>query len=156
MSTLIRRENRTTPATFTPAFEPFGLMRNLLRWDPFRELDYGFDVQSPFTPSFDIRETPEAYVFEADMPGIKREDLDLNLTGNRITITGRREARERREGENLFISERSHGSFTRSFNLPDGVDGAKVSAELKDGVLTLTLAKVPEVQPKRIQITSAR
>ena len=83
MSTLIRRENRTTPATFTPAFEPFGLMRNLLRWDPFRELDYGFDVQSPFTPSFDIRETPEAYVFEADMPGIKREDLDLNLTGNR-------------------------------------------------------------------------
>jgi len=156
MSTLIRRENRTTPASFTPALEPFGLMRNLLRWDPFRELDYGFDVQSSFTPSFDIRETPEAYVFEADMPGIKREDLDLNLTGNRITITGRRDARERREGENLFIAERSHGSFTRSFNLPDGVDGAKVSAELKDGVLTLTLAKVPEVQPKRIQITSAR
>ena len=149
---LIRREQRQTPATLAPAFEPFGLMRNFLRWDPFRDLDFNLDLQTAFTPSFDIRETPEAYVFEADLPGIKREDLDINLTGNRITITGKREARVKKEGENLFMMERSQGSFTRSFNLPDGVDAGRVNAELKDGVLTLTLAKVPEVQPKRIQI----
>jgi HSP20 family protein len=149
---LIRRENRTTPSTATPTLESFGLMRNFLRWDPFRDLDFNLDLQTAFTPSFDIRETPEAYVFEADMPGIRKEDLDINLTGNRISITGRREAKEKKEGENFFMLERSHGSFTRSFNLPDGVDPGKVSADLKEGVLTLVVPKMPEVQPKKIQI----
>ena len=148
---LIRRENRTAPVT-TPTLEPFGLMRNFLRWDPFRDLDFNLDLQSAFTPSFDIRETPEAYVFEADLPGIRREEVDINLTGNRITITGKREAKARKEGENFFMQERSYGSFTRSFNLPDGVDGGRVTADLKDGVLTLVLPKVPEVQPKKIEI----
>jgi len=149
---LIRRENRATPATLAPTFEPFGLMRHFLRWDPFRDLDFNMDLQTAFTPSFDIRETPEAYVFEADLPGIKREDVDINLTGNRITLTGKREAQARKEGDNCFMMERSYGSFTRSFNLPDGVDPAKVTADLKDGVLTLVLSKIPEVKPKRIEI----
>jgi HSP20 family protein len=149
---LIRRENRTPAATL----EPLGLMRNFLRWDPFRDLDFNLDLQSAFTPSFDIRETPDAYVFEADLPGIKREDVELNLTGNRISITGKREAKTRKEGENCFMMERSYGSFTRSFNLPDGVDPNRVSADLKEGVLTLVLPKVPEVQPKKIEIKGDR
>ncbi len=153
---LNRRDTRTSPATLAPAFEPVGLMRNFLRWDPFRDLDFNLDLQTAFTPSFDIRETPEAYVFEADLPGIRREDVEINLTGNRITITGKREARTRKENENVFILERSNGSFTRSFNLPDGVDAGKVAADLKDGVLTLTLPKVPEVQPKKIEISLGR
>ncbi len=151
---LIQRENRNLPVS--PAFEPIGLMRNLLRWDPFRDLDFNQDLQTAFTPSFDIRETPEAYVFEADMPGIRREDVDISLTGNRITVTGKREATSRKEGENVFMLERSHGSFTRSFNLPEGVDGGRVAAELKDGVLTLQLPKIPEVQPKKIEIKPGR
>jgi HSP20 family protein len=149
---LIRRENRTTPATLVPTLEPFGLMRNLLRWDPFRELDYNMDLQTAFTPSFDIRETPEAYVFEADLPGIRREDVDINLTGNRLTVTGKREAKARKEGENFFMQERSYGSFSRSFNLPEGVDATAVNAEFKDGVLTVQLPKVPEVKPRKIEI----
>jgi len=153
---LIRRENRTTPTALAPSLEPFGLMRNFLRWDPFRDLDFNMDLQTAFTPSFDIRETPEAYVFEADMPGIQREDVEINLTGNRITLTGKREAKARKEGENAFMLERSFGSFSRSFNLPDGVDPGRVSADLKDGVLTLTLPKVPEVQPKKIEIRPGR
>ena len=54
-------------------------MRNFLRWDPFRDLDFNLDLQTAFTPSFDIRETPEAYVFEADLPGIHREDVEIKL-----------------------------------------------------------------------------
>jgi HSP20 family protein len=150
---LIRRESRTPSVTLpTSALEPFGLMRNFLRWDPFREVDFNMDLQAAFTPSFDVRETPEAYVFEADLPGIKREDLDINLTGNRLSITGKREAQARKEQESAFILERSFGSFSRTFNLPDGVNSGNVTADLKDGVLTLTLPKVPEVQPRKITI----
>lgn len=149
---LIRREPHTATATLSPAFEPFGLMRNFLRWDPFRDLDFNVDLQAAFTPSFDVRETPEAYVFEADLPGIKREDLDINLTGNRLAISGKREARAKQENESCFMMERSYGSFTRSFNLPDGVNVADVRADLKDGVLTVSLPKTPEVQPRKITI----
>lgn len=103
-------------------------------------------------PSFDIKETPEGYAFIADMPGIRQEDLDTNLTGNRLSITGRREREGKAEGENCFIAERSFGRFARTFSLPEGVDGNRVNAELKNGVLTLTVPKTPEVQPKKITI----
>jgi HSP20 family protein len=149
---LIRRENRTPSATLIPAFEPDRFMRNFLRWDPFRDLDFNMDLQAAFTPSFDIRETPGAYVFEADLPGIKRENVDISLTGNRLAITGKREPQERRENETCFMQERSYGAFTRTFNLPDGVDGSRVAADLQDGVLTVTLPKVPEVQPRKITV----
>lgn len=152
---LIRRENRS-PVAVASTLEPFGLMRNFLRWDPFRDMDFNLDLQTAFTPSFDIKETPEAYVFEADLPGIRKEDLDINLTGNRLAITGKRDAQNRKEGENYFMQERSYGSFTRTFNLPDGVDGTQVDADLRDGVLTLTLPKVPEVKPKKIEVKVGR
>ena len=151
---LMSREPRTLASTIAPGLEPFGMMRNLLRWDPFRDLDFNIDTQSTFTPSFDIRETPEAYLFEADLPGIKLENLDLNLTGNRMTVTGKRESSTRREGEAFFTTERSFGCFCRSFNLPEGVDPSAIKAELQDGVLTLTLPKSPEVQPKKISVSA--
>jgi len=146
---LIRREPRTP--VLNPAFEPFSLMRNLVRWDPFRDFDYQTEP-SAFMPSFDIKETAEGYAFVADMPGIRQEDLDINLTGNRLSITGKRERDSKTEGESFFISERSFGSFARTFSLPEGVDGNRVNAELKNGVLTLSVPKVPEVQPKKITI----
>jgi len=148
---LIRREPRT--AVLNPAFEPFSLMRNLVRWDPFRDFEFQGE-NSAFMPSFDIKETADGYVFFADMPGIRQEDLDINLTGNRLSITGKRERSAASEGENIFIAERSFGSFARTFSLPEGVDGNRVNAELKHGVLTLTVPKVPEVQAKKIAIQS--
>ena len=153
--TLIKHEPRSFASTMTPAMEPFGLMRNLLRWDPFRDLDFGREQGSAFTPSFDIRELPDAYVFEADLPGIRQEELDINLTGNRLTVTGKREASGQQDGENVFTMERSFGCFCRSFNLPEGVDPKDIKATLKDGVLTLTLPKSPEVQAKRIPIAGS-
>ena len=150
---LIHREPRIANTLATPALEPFGLMRNLLRWDPFRDQDLNVDFQSGFLPSFDIQETPEAYLFEADIPGIKQEDLEINLTGNRITVGGKREAKARQEGDNYFTMERSFGNFSRSFTLPEGVDSGNVKAELQNGVLTMRIPKMPEVQPKKISIT---
>lgn len=152
---LIHRDPRTLSPLPAPGLEPFGLMRNLLRWDPFRDQPFSLDLKEGFLPSFDILETPEAYVFEADLPGIKESDLDIHLTGNRLTIAGHRESRSRQEGENAFSQERSFGSFTRSFTLPEGVDSGQVSACLQDGVLSLRIPKMPEVQPRKISLTQA-
>lgn len=149
---LRQREPRTLATGVAPGLEPFALMRNLMRWDPFRDMEG--DGDSTFTPSFDIRESPEGYVFEADMPGIGQEDLDLNLTGNRLTITGQRESAGKAEGENFHAMERSFGCFCRSFNLPEGVDPEGIKAELKNGVLTLTLPKTLEVQPRKISVSA--
>jgi len=146
---LIRRETRT-PA-YHPALEPLSLMRNLMRWDPFRDIEFP-EIQGAYVPSFDIKETAHGYVFVADLPGVKLEDLDINLTGNRLTITGKREIEERKEDEKWFATERTSGAFSRTFSLPEGVDANGVQAELKNGVLTLTVPKVPEVQPRKIQV----
>lgn len=148
---LIRREPRTPAAGL---LEPFALMRNFVRWDPFRDTEFP-EFQSAFIPSFDIKETAKGYVFTADLPGVKQEDLDINLTGSRLTISGKRESDEKTEGENHFISERSFGSFSRTFSLPEGVDGGSVGAELRNGVLTLMVPKMPEIQPKKISIKAS-
>ncbi len=148
---LVRIHPRT-PAP-TSLVEPFSLMRNLLRWDPFRDGDLGLEARSTFFPSFDVRETAESYVFQADLPGFAQENLDIQLTGNRLTLSGSRTLPAPQEKETYFIRERVDGSFCRTFNLPEGVDGNAISAELKHGVLNLVIPKVPEVQPRKITIS---
>lgn len=149
---IIRRGTRT-PA-FGTTLEPFSLMRDFMRWAPFRETDLGTELGA-FAPSFDIKETGDAYVFAADLPGVQRDDLDINITGNRLTVAGKRESETRKEGENHFASERTFGHFSRTFTLPEGVDASGVKAEMKDGVLTLTVPKMPEVQPRKITIAAS-
>src|SRR5206468_2533929 len=99
-------------------------------------------------------ETKDAYVFRADLPGVKDSDLEISLTGNRLTVSGRREQERQEQGETFYASERSYGSFTRSFTLPEGIDGDNVSADLKSGVLTLSVPKKPEVQPRKVTINT--
>jgi len=150
MNLIRARESRTLPIQ-TPVLEPFRVMRNLLRWDPFRDFNYLEEPSSAFMPSFDVKENADAYVFTADMPGIKRDDLDIQLAGNRLTISGHRETEAGEEGQ-VYSMERSFGSFSRSFTLPEEVESSKVAAELKDGVLTLKVPKSPEVRPRKITI----
>lgn len=134
-------------------------------WDPFRIMlemigDQGREQwttgQATFAPTFEVLERKDAYVFKADLPGIKEEELDITLTENRLTISGKREAEERKEGERYYAYERHYGSFTRSFSLPEGVDSEHVRAEMKDGVLNLVVPKRPEVQPRKIALGGAR
>jgi HSP20 family protein len=163
MANLIRRNNREVARNRTQdyamdpvrSWEPFRLMDAMLRWDPFRELGSGWaPMNESFLPRFDVKETKDGYLFRADMPGVKESDLEISVTGNVLTISGKREDEHTEEGDQYHASERSYGQFARSFSLPDGADTDSVKADLKDGVLTLHLAKKPEVQPKKIAIGS--
>ncbi len=139
---IIRRSDTGRDAARIPAWDPFEMMQEF----------FGGEALPRFTPSFEVKETKDAYVFKADVPGVKEEDVDISLTGNRLTISGKREAEKKDEGERYFTWERTFGAFSRSFTLPQGIDGENVQAELKDGVLSVVIGKRPEVQPRRIQV----
>jgi HSP20 family protein len=131
------------------AWDPFRMMDALLRWDPFRS---GLGDGGGFTPAFDVKETKDAYVVRADLPGVRESDVDVSVTGNVVTVSGRREQENREEGDQFFALERSYGTFMRTLTLPEGADVENIKAELKEGVLALTIPKRPEVQPRRISI----
>jgi HSP20 family protein len=149
---------RKQPQASTPVandWDPFRMMREVMRWDPFREMAPLFSGDAgkmSFVPDIDIRETPEAYIFKADVPGMKEKDVTVSVTGNRLTISGKREEEKREEKDSYYMLERSSGSFTRSFTLPDGTDWDAIKADMKDGVLTIALPKKPQVQPKQIPV----
>jgi len=159
MANIIRRnrEDVNLPANYPSlgtGWDPFQVMDQLLRWDPFQ----GATPQTRqlvFVPQFDVRETQDSYIFKADLPGVKDKDLDISLTGNRLTISGQREMEEKQQNENYHLYERSYGSFSRSFTLPDTADVNSAKAELKDGVLTVALPKKAEAQPRKINLGAA-
>jgi HSP20 family protein len=155
----VRKGNGNKPAslaTVEPRWEPFRAMRDLLSWDPFREMaPFASQIPAGFSPSFDIKETKDAYVFKADLPGIKESDLEVTVTGNRLVVSGKREAEKEEKTDTYYSCERSYGEFTRSFTLPDGVDMNSLQATLSEGVLTLTVKKAPEAQAKKIAVQTA-
>lgn len=136
-------------------WEPSRLMARMMNWDPFREMMPLFpEERLTFEPAFEIKETKEGFLFKADVPGIKESDLDVSLTGNRLTVTGKREAEKEDKGDTYYTYERSYGSFSRAFTLPEGVNAAAIAANLKDGVLSIALPKKPEAQPKKIPVAA--
>ncbi|NUP09987.1 MAG: Hsp20/alpha crystallin family protein [Polyangiaceae bacterium] len=134
-------------------WEPSRWLSRMMAWDPFREMT-PFTVDEPlrFEPAFEIKETKDSYVFRADVPGIKQSDLEVNLAGNRLTVTGKREAEVEDKGDTYYTYERSYGSFTRSFTLPESVNTAAIHADLRDGVLSVVLPKSSESLAKKIPI----
>jgi HSP20 family protein len=141
-------------------WEPWRFMRSLLSWDPFRELgspllpSYGEGVESPLVAAFDVKDTPEAFVFRADVPGLKDKDLEVQISGNRLTIRGTREAEQKQPGHTYYTYERSYGSFARSFTLPESADIEKCTADLKDGVLSVVIPKKASEKPRTIAVKS--
>jgi HSP20 family protein len=144
-------------APLSRELEPLRLMRDWLGWDPFQEMVPRWPTATTpaFSPSFDIKETKDAYLFRADVPGIKEQDIDVTLMSNRLTISGKREEEAEERGETYYSSERTYGAFSRSFTLPDGADVDHVRADLKAGVLTIAIPKKPEVQPKKVAVTTS-
>jgi HSP20 family protein len=127
----------------------------LVRWNAARELasmeiDRLNQMFTP-TPAVDILETADReFVIKADLPEMKREDIRLTFEQNVLTLSGERQA-EFTEG--LHRSERFRGAFSRSFTLPPTVDGSRISAAYKDGVLTVRIPQREEARPKQIEVT---
>jgi HSP20 family protein len=130
------------------ARDPFQFARDLLSWDPF----FSNRQVSAFVPAFEVKETNEAFVLKADIPGVAENNLDIAVHNNVLTISGHRQAEERKEGESYALFERQFGSFSRSFSLPETADGERVEAKLESGVLTLTITKRAEAKPRKIAL----
>jgi HSP20 family protein len=134
--------------------DPFRVIRDMMSMDPFAGLVA--PMSEIFAPDIELKETKDTYVLKADLPGVQDEDLDVSITGNRLTVSGRREEEERQEDDRYFAYERSYGTFSRSFVLPEGADLDKVKAELKAGVLQLNVPKRAEMQARKVEIGGAK
>jgi HSP20 family protein len=154
----VQKTTEAQPPVIQRAWDPFKGIRDLMRWDmtrwdPFAEIGPSFAVEGiQFMPPFDVKETPEAFLISADLPGIKQEDVEVKVADNRLTIEGKREAEKTEKGEHYYSVERSFGRFTRAFTLPQGTLGDKIEAKLADGVLSIVIPKKPEAQPKKIPV----
>ncbi|HXQ74284.1 MAG TPA: Hsp20/alpha crystallin family protein [Pyrinomonadaceae bacterium] len=143
----------------------------IVRYDPFRDLrtlqeevnrlfstnltrafgDEGIG-RGAWAPSVDIYENKDQIVLEAELPGMKQEDFDLSIENNVITLRGERKFEKTDETDNYHRVERSYGSFTRSFTLPQTVSAEGATAQYSNGVLRVTLPKREETKARRIEV----
>ncbi len=140
-------------------------------WEPFRnfrpfygDFDKFFDeaaiAHSPaaaqakgtWHPNVDVYETEGGYVLKAELPGVSKEDIKIDINDNVLTLKGEKKFEEKTEKDNYLRIERSYGSFTRTFALSDKVDSENIKAAYKDGVLEVTLPKKEEAKPKEIKV----
>jgi len=133
------------------------------RWDPLRDLlalheqlGHLVGTDAPgWTPSVDLYETPDEFVLTAELPGLTRNQIEIHAEDSRITIRGSRSAGPGREipCEQYHRVERGHGRFSRSFSLPEAIDIDHIAADLRDGVLTITIPKAADRAVRRIDVT---
>lgn len=144
----------------------------LVRWDPAREVDVLqsdmnrlFDAffqgrggnratgtTQRWVPPMDLTEGEGEYVLRADLPGLSRDDIDIQVKDDVLTISGERKSEHHENGEGFYRVERAFGRFSRSLDLPTGVEAASVSADFDNGVLEVRIPKPAEQQPTRVQI----
>lgn len=110
------------------------------------------DAAGRWAPAIDVRETPEAFVVETEIPGVDPKDVEINVVGDTLTVHGKKESKKETKDDVRHHIERTYGSFSRSVTLPQPVDTERVSATSKDGVLTIQLAKREEAKARRISI----
>ncbi|MRG97398.1 Hsp20 family protein [Polyangium spumosum] len=132
--------------------DPFRRMREMLSWDPFAEMESFLPSARGFVPDMEVRETKDGYCIRADLPGMKEDDVSIDVSGRRLTVSGRREQEQRDEGDRYWAYERSYGSFSRSFTLPEGIDPDRIDASLDSGVLEVRIPKSKAEEPKRISV----
>lgn len=144
---------------------------SIIKYDPFRELRSLQDemnrlfmtniprsvaqedlASGGWSPSVDIYESENEIILEAELPGMKRDDFEVSIENNVITLKGKREFEKKEEGDNYHRVERSYGAFTRSFSLPRTVSAENTTADFRNGVLKVTLPKREEAKARRIEV----
>lgn len=105
-----------------------------------------------FTPSCDFKDKKDEYIVKLDIPGVKKEDVKIEVEDNRLTIQGERREEKEEQDAKYYLSESYQGSFMRSFTLPSKVDENKVDARYQDGVLTIKIPKIESSKAKKIDI----
>ena len=139
-------------------------MNTLSIWNPIHEMDELFHnrlasvlgcerVQSvAWSPVVDIEETELNYLIRAELPGLSKEKVKVTVEDGVLTLSGERDLERKVEGKTFHHIERSHGTFTRSFTLPENAEAESVSANYKDGLLEIRVAKSEEALPKSIEV----
>jgi len=138
----------------------------LIKFEPFRDLDLlntnirrFFDdfptatqeFSSTYHPKIDIYEDDKKIYFEAEVPGMNKKDLNISVHDNILTVTGEKKKESEEKGKNFFRMERTFGSFTRSFTLPDEINVEKIDAKFTDGILKIEIEKaIPKKAEERV------
>jgi len=147
---------------------------NMVKWSPFRELEdistrlNRFFSETPartmeddglffadWTPPVDIEESEKEYLIKAELPGIPKENVTVEMLDGVLTIEGERKTEKEEKGKKLHKVERSYGKFVRQFTLPSAVDATKIQAEFKEGMLFVHLPKTAAAKPKAIEVKVA-
>ncbi len=146
----------------------------IVRWDPFRDLTALHDrmnrlfdetmsrsraaepseLTGSWSPSVDVYENADRYVLVAELPGLRKEDVQIELKENVLTLKGERKFEDEYKDQTCHRMERAYGQFVRSFSLPTQVEAGKVEAKFKDGVLTVTVPKSAAAKPRVIPIAA--
>ena len=145
------------------------------RWEPFSELmslrqamDRLFEdsfvrpsrtlatIGEAATPALDVYQTPNEVVVKAALPGIKPEDVNIDITGDTLTIKGETKAKQEIKRDDYLYQERRYGTFSRSVVLPGGLKPDRAEATMEDGVLALTIPKAEELKPKSIKVKAKK
>lgn len=144
----------------------------MVKYDPFRELRNLQDemtrlfagvrprngeelTHGAWSPSVDIWEDKDRLILEAELPGMRRDDFEISVENNVITLRGERKFEKKTEGDNYHRVERAYGSFTRSFTLPQTVTADGATADFENGVLRVSLPKREETKARKIEITGS-
>ena len=146
---------------------------NVIKYDPFRELrslhnemnrlftgnlegqNAGEFARGAWSPSVDIYEDKDRLIVEAELPGMNRDDFELTVENNVLTLRGERKFEKKTDGDNYHRVERSYGSFTRQFTLPQTVTAEGATADFENGVLRVALPKREETKARKIEITGS-
>lgn len=152
MSTAISKQRRAeVPATTR---NPFALLRKEMDelissfWDGEKETWFA----TPFSPSVDLTESTNAFEIRMDIPGMEAKDIDVQVHGNTVTLSGQRKEEKEEKGKTYHRIERRTGSFSRTMTLPCEVNEDEVAAEYNQGVLTVKLPKCEEAKSKKVAV----
>jgi HSP20 family protein len=148
-------------------------MNSLMRWDPFKETDelqkrlssiFGLAptrlsngqretmTVAQWSPVVDITEDEKEYVIHAELPEVRKEDVKVTVENGVLTLSGERKFEKEEKNRKYHRIERAYGSFARCFSVPDDAEDGKVTAEFKDGLLTVRLAKSEKARPKTVEV----